>query len=241
MYVGSGVWYPDEPQVGWKNRLKFYAWTSGGKELAPNWGETNSLIKNFSKELRPLIERIESDEPVSAESLKDIYEKIKEWGNPRGAERSGAQVLAALKKVVSHANGGAAPPVDSTLTKVYAMAWPDEYAIYDTRVAASIVTIAEDLYRRTRLKGFCERFPALGHMDTASISGTRPRGRRLEKNSPEDLVFGGWPNAYKKWPAQLDANRLCLGIQKVLNKRRIGGRTAWSLREVEAVLFMEGY
>jgi len=97
-------------------------------------------------------------------------------------------------------------------------------------VATAIISISEDIYRRDKLNKFREIFPSLGHMDNAAQSGTRPRGRR-----------SWWPNAYKKWPAQLEANKLCIGIRNILNDDSIDGRNDWSLREVEAVLFMEGY
>ena len=65
----------------------------------------------------------------------------------------------------------------------------------------------------------------------AAASGTRPRGLRSR----------GWPNAYGSWNAQLEANSLCLEIRNCLNDLKEDGRSTWTLREVEAVLFMEGY
>jgi hypothetical protein len=128
--------------------------------------------------------------------------------------------------------------VDSTLTKLYAFAKPDEYVIYDSRVAAAIISIAEDIYRYSSVGGRREEtvnkvfhpcFPCLGIFPGAG--GTRPRGTR----------WVGWPDSDRSIPAQLDANRLCTAIVGRLNDREEDGRSDWNLREVEAVLFMEGY
>jgi hypothetical protein len=121
--------------------------------------------------------------------------------------------------------------VDSTLTKLFALTSPGSYVIYDSRVATAIVSIAEDIYRRTKINEFRIVFRYLGHMDSAASAGTRPRGRR----------HNGWPDAYRSWGAQIDANELCVGIRNCLNDRNVDGKNDWNLREVEAVLFMEGY
>jgi hypothetical protein len=68
---------------------------------------------------------------------------------------------------------------------------------------------------------------SLGHFATASRGGSRPR----ELNFP-------WPNGYQKWTAQLASNALCLQLQKIVTKKT--GRE-WELREIEGVLFMDGY
>ena len=118
---------------------------------------------------------------------------------------------------------------------------PDEFVIYDSRVAAAIVSIAEDIYRISYSENrpickartiFRHVFPNLGPFKTASRGGTRPRGVR---DSAE------WKCAYKKINAQIEANGLCKAIRDELNNQIEDGKSDWTLREVEAVLFMEGY
>jgi hypothetical protein len=60
---------------------------------------------------------------------------------------------------------------------------------------------------------------------------------------------GKWPIGYSAWAGQIAANLLCRKVVDELNGQstalpdcgKIGDRTPWALREVEAVLFMEGY
>ena len=62
------------------------------------------------------------------------------------------------------------------------------------------------------------------------IGGTKPRGTR-----------GKWPSAYGNVDSQLQANTLCKNIVTCLNEKAEDNKTDWNLREVEAVLFMDGY
>ena len=234
IYLGDGRWYPHgKAIVGWKNRLDYYAWPlNTNKPGNPvKWENTDNKLSKFIDRLTNLIDAAKLNEfPVNKQRsiALDIYNDIKKWGNPRGNDRDGKQILEIIMKI--SANDVSDMPVDSTLTKLYAFTKPDEYAIYDTRVAAAIVTVAEDLYRRDKINKFQDEFPNLGHMKYAANSGTRPRGIRSK-----------WPNAYQVWNAQLDANKLCIGIRDELNKAGIDGNEDWNLRQVEAVLFMEGY
>jgi len=162
-----------------------------------------------------------------------IYNAIRAWGNPRGASYTAATLLNRLSALWKT---GTIADVDSTLTKLYALARPNDFVIYDSRVAAAILTVAEDIFRkRTSARGFVETvsrfqsaYPRLGHYP--GPGGTRPRGYRAR-----------WPHAYRVVGAQLDANDLCGRIMARLNVLKEDGRKSWTLREVEAVLFMEGY
>lgn len=64
--------------------------------------------------------------------------------------------------------------------------------------------------------------------------GTRPRQLQYR-----------WPIGYQNWECQLAANVLGSAVRDELNRRTVAfakqDGTAWTLREVEAVLFMEGY
>jgi hypothetical protein len=224
-------WYPTSGAViGWKKRLNHYRWPSDAK--SPNWGITEKLLSGLTARIDAVLKSPDLLAKRQSDA-KEIYDDIRKWGNPRAPEQEANDIFNALVIIANRAsaeNDLKSLPLDSTWTKAYALTRPNDYVIYDSRVAEAILTIAEDLYRRKRIDNFRNRFPALGHMRNAAASGTRPRGYRYAK----------WPSGYGSWDAQLQANELCKGIRDVLTKRQIDGRS-WSLREVEAVLFMEGY
>jgi hypothetical protein len=216
-----------DPKIvtGWWDRLNAYDWNNA------DWSETALVVTDFSKRLAAL----ESSAKPAPATAKKIYDDIKKWGNPsRGSKYSGDQVLALLRPLWK---GNTINAVDSTLTKLYAFARPDDYAIYDSRVAAAILTIAEDIFR-PKSKGtkvidtvqyFQTHYPHLGLYN--GTGGTRQRGCRSRQ----------WPIAYKVVDAQYQANDLCKRIRDRLNALKENDRPSWTLREVEAVLFMEGY
>lgn len=226
----AGVWYPEAgPAMGWANRLNTYHWDKKG------WQDTSAILNDFVRQLRSLkAERdLGASSSLEAKAL-GIYNAIRDWGNPRGTKRDGAFILERLDELWNDEIS----TVDSTLTKLYAFANPEEYIIYDSRVATAILSIAEDIYRyktidKKRIETvnlkFCAEYPHLGLYQGAG--GTRPRGYRWSK----------WPRADRNTNSQIDANDLCKRILKVLRSTQEDGRDDWTMREVEAVLFMEGY
>lgn len=227
--TANGPQWGAETITGWNSRLQAYRWAG------TDWTGTKCKIAEFSERLRKLkVAHTVSGAPAEAAA---IYSDISAWGNPRARERSGSEVLGHLHELWLK---GEITEVDSTLTKLYAFACPDRFVIYDSRVAAAILTTAEDLYRyrtvngsrrsrRSTISVFQNQFKHLGNYMTGG-GGTRPRGYR-EK----------WPRADGKIHAQYDANRLCCLIKEALNRHRQDDRADWTLREVESVLFMEGY
>lgn len=222
-------WFPASgPAMGWLQRLNSYEWDS--KDWVKNSAIINSIIINICA--------IKSMTTPNAERCSEVaYNKIIKWGNPKGKKLPGKTVYKLLNDVWS----GKITTVDSTITKLYAFAEPDNFVIYDSRVATAIVSIAEDIFRMRSVKKnnkntavdtvseFREVFNRLGTYKGAG--GTRDRGVRYKK----------WPKAYKKVDAQLQANELCKAIRDVLNNNEEDDKSDWTLREVEAVLFMEGY
>lgn len=233
-YVEKGKWYPtDRAIVSWKSRLEAYRWGT------QDWMETEKHLKSFTSQLNALI----THNFTNTQDALEIYASIKKWGGITKVDSvTPSDVIDNLRKIHEYTRSGISTPspINSTWTKVYALAFPESFVIYDTRVAYAIVSIAEDIYRPSRSEGshpednikkFHRVFDAIGTMHTAARGGTRPRGVR----------YKSWPKAYQSWEAQLQANELCIGICNSLNSKKIGDRVNWSLREVEAVLFMEGY
>jgi hypothetical protein len=231
-YEKKGQWYPVNGSVmGWSNRLEAYLWNN------TDWAHTKPQLESFTAQLGELIVS------NNIQDALNIYSKIKKWGGITKDDSVTADyVINGLKTVYKYVTDGQSVfvKINSTWTKVYALAFPESFVIYDTRVAYAIVSIAEDIYRPSRSEGsspedninqFKKAFNEIGIMPFAARGGTRPRGVR----------YKNWPNAYESWNAQLQANEFCKGIRDSLNSKKIGGREDWTLREVEAVLFMEGY
>lgn len=224
-------WYPESGALlGWENRLAAYFWAN------KKWIETKDVIQTFTNELSSIRRTFNPAKASDQNQIYAIYEDIRKWGNPNGTQYNGHFLASRLYELWS--TGETISQVDSTLTKLYAFADPWEFVIYDSRVAAAILSIAEDIYRYKTIdkvrqetvdQQFARCFPALGRY--AGAGGTRPRGFRWQ----------GWPNAYKSVKAQHDANKLCKQIVSCLNVSGEDGRSNWTLREVEAILFMEGY
>lgn len=243
-YVSPRVWYPlHGPAVGWQQRLNAYLWGEA------NWAATLASLSPLVADFAGLTKMQQDGIPPSAGAASALFDRVVTWGGTGHASQTDGVVENALAAVAAYLNAAAgrpampAAPINSTWTKVFALAFPDDFVIYDTRVAAALISVAEDLYRRNfndannrrgleaNIEDFRRVYGALGTMTTASRGGTRPRGVR----------YRHWPNAYGSWAAQIDANNLCQGIRDSLNRQMIDGRSNWTLREVEAVLFMEGY
>ena len=227
-------WSPSQSVTGWANRLNYYCWNGA------TWNETKIILDEFIGKLAHLEGKYNPDLPHqdSIDQSLIIYNEIRKWGNPKGPVRTGKEVLEILVYVWNNEIN----QVDSTLTKLYALARPNEYVIYDSRVSTAILAIAEDIYRwvtrgvtdskNTKridaIIDFQAVFQNLGLYNGSG--GTRPRTFRSQN----------WPQAYTKVKAQYDANRLCKLIVAELNILKEDSRE-WTIREVEAVLFMEGY
>jgi len=235
-YERKGLWYPSSgPITGWKNRLNHYLYNGAG------WKSTSAMLSGIQRNLSAQ-EKIflYSSMAYSLSKTLAIYRRVLTFGIP------GVRVKKPiLSKDLAHLHdlwaGRIITKVNSSLTKLFAFSKPDEFVIFDSRVAAAIVSAAEDIYRirYTGKKPICLArnnfricFPDIGPFKIGSRGGTRPRGVR---------ALAGWPCSYGKVRAQLQANELCKAIRDELNRIREDGKSDWTLREVEAVLFMEGY
>jgi len=237
---GEKKWYPEQGAVcGWKNRLDAYKWNNA------DWASTVRQFKTWESDLNKIKEHFHSTGKIETKKATSIFHSIKIWGidgtpdsEPETDTKINKDAINNLKLLWDTCK---IKKVNSSLTKLYALACPDNYVIYDSRVAAAIVSIAEDIYRITtkNKKPVCETktifrkcFPDIGPFKSGARGGTRPRGVR-------DLAK--WSCAYGKINAQFEANELCKLIRDRLVHLGEDHKKDWTLREVEAVLFMEGY
>ncbi|WP_141231829.1 hypothetical protein [Pseudomonas sp. Irchel s3a12] len=208
--------YPAEAVVGLDARLSSYFWPSPGVSFTA----TERLLEGFIEQAQKLI----PDLAGNADAVLALFASICKWGGVRVPTQDANAVVANLQRA---ANRNAQQPaaMNSAWTKLYAMFYPDDFVIYDSRVATALVAIAEAVLDDAELDNFKSQYPDLGLI--GGRGGSRPRATRA-----------GWRNAYMSWPAQLDANRLVAAIVQALNVR---SGSAYSARQLEAVLFMEGY
>ena len=133
--------------------------------------------------------------------------------------------------------------MNSTWTKLASFATEHltlPHVIWDSRVATSVTWRLEQLFAAAGLSkvpyGSSCIPNELGPMQVGR-GGTRPR----------TLKFN-WKNAYGSWPAQFAASEFVRSVRDHLNanpakypKSKTHAATPWTVREVEQVLFMDGY
>ncbi len=208
--------YPAEAVVGLEARLNSYFWPSPGVSFT----DTEQELQGYIERAQKLVPHLASN----ADSVLELFTSICKWGGVRVPTQDANAVVANLQRAANR-NPRQPAAMNSAWTKLYAMFYPDAFVIYDSRVATALVGIAEAVLDDAELDSFKAQYPDLGLI--AGRGGSRPRATRA-----------GWHNAYMSWPAQLDANRLVAAILRALHAR---SGLAYSARQLEAVLFMEGY
>lgn len=208
--------YPAEAVRGLNGRLSSYFWPS----LKVDFSATEMVLQGFMARAQALSVNL----AVNAGAVLALFETICQWGGVRVPTQDAKEVISNLQLAAKRSAQHPAA-MNSAWTKLYAMFYPDDFVIYDSRVATALVAIAEAVFNDSELVSFKAQYPNLGVIN--GRGGSRPRTPRTV-----------WRNAYLSWPAQLDANRLLAAIILTLNAR--SGLT-WNVRQLEAMLFMEGY
>lgn len=208
--------HPAQPVQGFAQRLTSYFWPSP----SVSYLATEATLNGFIARARAL----DANLAANGAAVLVLFRDICDWGGVKLPTQDAALVVRNIDEARKHSAASPAA-MNSAWTKLYAIFFPDLYVIYDSRVATALVGIAEAVLDDSELDGFKQQYPALGTV--AGRGGSRPRATRAY-----------WKNAYTAWNAQLDANALSAKILAALNQQQ--GSTH-SLRELEAVLFMEGY
>ncbi len=219
--------HPDPEAIGWSSRLQAYFWPSFGN----NWENTVPLIMQFSERFQA-IENSRGIENRATDLLR-LFEDICAWGGVKLPETDENLLFDEVFRTLEYIDDNTLPGNDSRLnsawTKLYAIARPNSFVIYDSRVATALISILDSYIGDF---GAIDRFRIIEGLGTVpGRGGTRPRANR-----------SNWPVGYRKWESQFAANNLCRLIVDYLNANdTINDEREWTLREVEAVLFMEGY
>lgn len=220
--------HPQNPAVGLAERLDAYFWP----DLTQGWLQTEKKLSHLVVKFKML--ELNKNQADCAEKLLALFAEICRWGGVRlpsiDAEQLKSQVFSVLQAIDRGEIPSSSFRLNSAFTKLYAMARPDSFIIFDSRVAAALTSIIDDHYCTLTSQPDWIHYQSLGFVN--GRGGSRPR-----------LLVNDWQNGYQKWSAQFAANKLCLDILAFINENqeKYGLDRAMTLRELEAILFMEGY
>jgi hypothetical protein len=224
-------------KYGWGERLAAYYWPV----LECDWRVTCATEKRLSNQIQQAIRKLElsSADRLGAEELLTAFKATCVWGGVRLPESDPCALADEVLCVWRALSQGRIPPSDCRLnsawTKLYAFALPDKCVIYDSRVATAVTSILDPAMGLLSSWPKWQLYSALGTI--SGRGGSRPR----QLHEP-------WRNGYGAWASQMAANLLCAKVLEEVNRqstrtdcRKLNDLGPWTLREVEAVLFMEGY
>jgi hypothetical protein len=232
--------HEEEP---WDNRLHNYVWKQ--RSFFQTQDELDDLIWKGSLLSRLILSNQEWTPQDKIKAI-DWAEAIFKWGGTRQRQPiTASKVQGTLTNALLGRVQDANAPMNSGYTKVasFGTAFLEgsskgcSQVINDSRVAASLTTRLDKILAGNAQNNPRTIFPGLGTVDAAR-GGTRPRQLKLD-----------WPNAYRSWHGQFAATQVVLGIRDILNKSdeyprmpdNLGRQIDWTIRGVEAVLFMDGY
>lgn len=227
---------------GWGNRLESYFWPTpvDGPSV------TTDALSSHIDALQLLANKVlvhtpwtPEEQVLAVHAAKGIFQ----WGRVLRSAPTDAQVRATMEMAIHREAKPALPPMNSTWTKLASFATDHltlPHVIWDSRVATSVTWRLEQLFAAAGLSkvpyGSSCIPNELGPMQVGR-GGTRPR----------TLKFN-WKNAYGSWPAQFAASEFVRSVRDHLNanpakypKSKTHAATPWTVREVEQVLFMDGY
>jgi hypothetical protein len=223
-----------DPVQGWRERLDTYFWPNPTSDVSTNSRKIEQIINR----LKPLVQlRIDNADwsDIQEKEALQVTEDIFRWG---GVTKSIKNITANnVRSTVDSAIRGARvdnAPMNSAWTKLAAFASSiadTDQAIWDSRVSHSLIT------RLKSLGATSDIFPALGWI--GGQGGTRRTKGSLS-------YVDDWPNGYGKWDAHFAGAQVIREIRDELNGRfesakKDASSAPWSIREVEMVLFMDGY
>lgn len=225
-------------QVPWDERLRGYQWRGA------NFEDTQRGLAQIMSQGGVLSRSIEQRAAWSSEqkvqAVAWAHDVFKWGGTPQKRPVRWEEIHWTLSNAVYNRIEFEAAPMNSGYTKVatFGTAYLEEaggtaQVINDSRVATSLIARLEPVLQQ---HGWlpADLFPGLGRIDAAR-GGAR---RQVE------MI---WPNAYQRWSGQFAATAIVHAIKSILNegarfpKMPSGeGGTPWTVRGVEAVLFMDG-
>ena len=224
-----------KPITGWAARLDGYFWPKPGVDAAATNTRLLPAIA-LAQELRDTMPGSwASEQEVNAVNwATDIFT----WGGVPQAAVTPAMVRDVFESVAAGVQIRSAP-MNSGWTKVAAFAShgtvENEQVIWDSRVAHSLIKRLDTL------------LDAAGHKTVPHLTILKDIGRVPGRGGSRTAISYGldWPVGYRTWKAQFAGSALVRDIRDELNRRppaehgKLDG--PWTVRDVEMVLFMDGY
>jgi hypothetical protein len=233
---------------GWHMRLAGYCWSGQGIEHHQN------LLNQLSMPLGQLSQKLVRGESIGIDEQSQaitLTTDLFRWGGVlrgMGHNPSDFQTIKAVMLTAVHYRHSYSAPLDSAWTKLAAISssWNVQDAdcppqvIFDSRVSVSLLTAIENCAQHDASLLPTMSILKSGYLGTIpGRGGNRPRALNL-------LAQKGWKSRYRVWSAQFEASKLVSAMATVLNEK-VGPvslkqrKRPWTTRDVEMVLFMDGY
>ena len=225
---------------GWGHRLSTYFWPTPVSGLSITTAALSSHIATLQYLANKVLAHTPwtpADECLAVKCTTGVFQ----WGRVLRSAPTPDQVRAAMDMAIHGSSPLPAPPMNSTWTKLAAFSTEHlthPQVIWDSRVATAVICRLERLFIYDGLTTVPYGSPEIPHnLGPMQVGrgGTRPRKLKLN-----------WTNAYGRWPALYAASEFVRTVQDYINANptvysKFSSQTPWTLREVEQVLFMDGY
>ncbi|HDR9500602.1 hypothetical protein LGM39_30850 [Burkholderia cepacia] len=226
------------PVKGWRARLDAYFWP----HPATGYAKTSAALAPMLDTARQLADSIgnwtEGQQKLAVEFAESVFlwggvsqRKPYEWQHVEavfasaieGRTRNGARMNSGWTKVAAFATAHLEPE--------------RSLVIWDSRVAHSLIKRIDRILLNQNHREVPTHFDHIGWVPGRG-------GSRTERNP---YALKGWRSGYGKWSSVYAGSALVRAIRDELNNRErrtpagAAGSQPWTLREVEMVLFMDGY
>jgi hypothetical protein len=226
--------------TGWNERLQAYFWPapdSGYQKTSAAMQKLTELSGQLAQALTTHGGWNESEQLLAVQLAHDVFK----WGGvPQDADKVTPATVQAVYEAALRDDADAQAYMNSGWTKVatFATAHLEEMesgcpqAIWDSRVATAVISRLDRIVPHDT--PIADLFPGLGTVP--GRGGTRPRDLSRK-----------WPSGYGTWRGQVAGSKIVRDIRDILNEDGYqlpqfeGGPTRWTTRDVEMVLFMDGY
>lgn len=226
-----------QPVKGWRSRHASYFWPNpqcGAKIVSARL----RLLELRASELMSTVAAGHDWTAAQQEDAIKFANDVFSWG---GVPQNPIHVSAANIRAVFENTFNNSSRMDARMnsgwTKVSAIASTaidagKELAIWDSRVSHSIISRLDNWFVASGLKVVPERAIRLGQIP--GRGGTRKAKSKYRLS---------WPMGYGSWDAHFAGGQLIRQIRDELNLRGwfLEGNLPWKTRDVEMVLFMDGY
>lgn len=226
--------------TGWDARLMAYFWPGPHHGYRETRAAMQTLTESSGRLAQALSERGHWSEAEQTEAV-DLAHAVFEWGGvPQDPDTVTPATVQAVYEAALRDDPAAQANMNSGWTKVAAFASAHRedqdggrpHAIWDSRVATAIISRLERVVpQHVDIAGL---FPGVGTVP--GRGGTRPRELARQ-----------WPSGYRSWRGQVAGSQIVRDIRDILNAKGYGlpqfegGPVRWTTRDVEMVLFMDGY